>query len=503
MPITTSPRRARWRSALALLLPVLAVLAFAPSASAEEIDAITGVEITTRTDEVNRYERLALEATWAVPDDARAGDTFSLQIPAGTPGDVNIFAGSFDLLAEDGSVVGTCTMSPKQITCTLSDYVETHDGVSGTLSFWAQANATTDSDDFLFRTGTGVEIRTPIPGGGVVPEAGTPAPTKPEKYGWTNAAGTVATYYIVIPGKDLDATRTEVVDTYDARLSLRGAVQVRSIATSAWDPQDWASGHTPVPADQYTLAHDEAAHSITVVFGAIPARAENLYVISYQLDLPADAQSGDRFRNDVVASSGWTASETVTLYGGSGTGDGTRQRSLRILKRVEGTTTAASFTFQVACLRDGEPISGFPASVVVTPEQSGTIGGLPVGATCTLTETEDGGASEVSYQPGQVIEVTAQSPSTIEVTATNVFTPSETPSPSESPSESPSPSPSGSPSDSPSEAAPDSGVLPSSETAGALPDTGSPSELLAAAALGVVVLTGGVVLLAAGRARRG
>ncbi|MFS3130119.1 Ig-like domain-containing protein [Nocardioides sp. Bht2] len=506
MSINTTPRWSRWGAAFVMLLvPMVAVLAAAPSASADELDAITAVTITTQTDEVNRYERLAMEATWQVPDSAEPGDTFSLAIPPGTPGDLTIFAGTFDLLADDDSVVGTCVMSPKAITCTLSDYVATHDGVHGALSFWAQANQTTDADDFLFETGTGVEIQTPIPGGGVVPEGGTPAPTKPEKFGWTNAEGTVATFYVVVPGEDLDATRTEIVDTFDARMSLAGAVQVRQIAKSAWDPQNWASGHTPVPASQYTVTSDAASHTITVVFGQLPDRTENLYVISYRLNLPADAKSGDRFSNDVVGSTGWSAEETVTLYGGSGSGEGTRLRSLRLVKAIDGQTTATSFEFEVACLREGSPLAGFPKTVTVTEQEPSTTGGLPVGASCTLTETEDGGASEVRFTPGNVVEVTAQSPSTIEVTATNVFTtPTETPSetPSESPSVSESPSPSNSPSPSESPTTPASGVLGASTTSGSLPQTGAPTWLMGGALLGVLILCGGVALLAAGRGRR-
>lgn len=84
--------------------------------------------------------------------------------------------------------------------------------------------------------------------------------------------------------------------------------------------------------------------------------------------------------------------------------------SLKIAKRVEGAgagiaQTGRTYTFTVACVFNGRDVP--VQTVTLTDDGSGTltseeITGLPVGATCTITETSAGGA-DTTPQPLQVV----------------------------------------------------------------------------------------------------
>jgi len=81
------------------------------------------------------------------------------------------------------------------------------------------------------------------------------------------------------------------------------------------------------------------------------------------------------------------------------------------------------FTVEVACSYLGAPVAGFDPLVVdlVTPDQlSGSVGPLPAGAECTVSETEDQGAAEVEVAPVQPVTIGAGGTAT-EVTVTNTF----------------------------------------------------------------------------------
>ena len=84
--------------------------------------------------------------------------------------------------------------------------------------------------------------------------------------------------------------------------------------------------------------------------------------------------------------------------------------SLKIAKRVEGAgagiaQTGRTYTFTVACVFNGRDVP--VQTVTLTDDGSGTLAseeitGLPVGATCTVTETSAGGA-DTTPQPLQVV----------------------------------------------------------------------------------------------------
>lgn len=102
--------------------------------------------------------------------------------------------------------------------------------------------------------------------------------------------------------------------------------------------------------------------------------------------------------------------------------------SLRLIKKVDGDVAdETAFTFQLTCqqLIDGAvvPVDLGDGGVVTLSEASGLtaeFAGLPTGAVCTVTETDNGGADDSAVAPGQV---TIGDDTTVDVLATNTFDP--------------------------------------------------------------------------------
>jgi uncharacterized surface anchored protein len=166
------PRRVAIVTALVMVLLAWVLGASHLSrASAAQIDgAITGVSIQQTQAGTNTNMRLDL--TWAVPDSAAQGDTFTLTLPD----ELKSVTTGFDLLAPDGSVVAVAHVVGKIVTFTLTDYADTHNDVHGGAFFfvkWDQSNlptqgpvqlafttSTTVYHDTVNYTGTGTIDRT-------------------------------------------------------------------------------------------------------------------------------------------------------------------------------------------------------------------------------------------------------------------------------------------------------------------------------------------------------
>lgn len=148
---TTSIRRPRGapsrsapvRAALALVLGVLVAVAgiARPAAATELPGAITDVSV--REDAVGYWSTVTVDVAWSVPDDATAGDTFSLTLPEALDPSVTGFA----LTDPDGAIVADATISGQQVTFTLTDYVDTHQAVSGTAWFQTTLDHSVVTDD--------------------------------------------------------------------------------------------------------------------------------------------------------------------------------------------------------------------------------------------------------------------------------------------------------------------------------------------------------------------
>ena len=81
---------------------------------------------------------------------------------------------------------------------------------------------------------------------------------------------------------------------------------------------------------------------------------------------------------------------------------------------------ATVFLISVDCSFDGARLAGFPEELrLAAPDGSDTVTGLPIGSTCTVSETEPHGAQEVAITPAQ--PVTIDGTTAVEVTVTNTY----------------------------------------------------------------------------------
>lgn len=142
-----------------------------------------------------------------------------------------------------------------------------------------------------------------------------------------------------------------------------------------------------------------------------PALSGILALASFGLGLVGSDQPGVGAAEPLMAEV-----QTVTnTFGGSG--------GLVVTKVVEGPPPPDGTVFgvEVDCSVAGSPVPGFdplgvdlgfPDSLTVT------VGPLPVGAECSVTETEDRGAAVVQITPPQPVTI---GPDLVEVTVTNTF----------------------------------------------------------------------------------
>lgn len=435
MPHTARPAPASARStvrrvlagAVSLLLALLGVAAVPATASAAELDAITGVEITRPTGEIHQGDSIRLDATWAVPDDARPGDTFRLALPT-TPRVVGT-TDSFDLTDPTGAVVGTCAVDETQVLCTLGEYAATHTEVAGTLFFWAKVTETSTSEVLVFRTGGDVEIRVDVPGG--IREGkpwGWGAPTSPVKNGWFDTKDGRAHWQVNVPGQYLtgpDGEPVVVTDTFDPRLTLvTESIRMVAVPVTRWNGGNFWNEWFWLSRSQYVVETGPAANQFRF---SVPDAlgADHVYVLVYATEVPADARDGDRYGNSVTGLGTSTVTAAVRFAGGAGTGAGEALRSIRLAKQVDGDDAQRAtgpFAFALDCRgTDGATLDGFPRAATVLAGGTTTFADVPVGAVCGLTETDAGGADRVAFAPAGPVVVTTSSPSVIDVVATNTF----------------------------------------------------------------------------------
>lgn len=383
---------------LAICLAALAaVIATPATARAAEVAGITSLTITEPTDQIKVWDRIAFEATWAVPDTATAGDTFRLAFP--TSPSLTGVRDSFALTAPDGQTVGTCEVSTGELVCTLTDYVDSHTDVSGTLHFRARADEETTLTEIPFTTGGGTVVPVDVPGGiGPVPEF--PAPTTPTKWGDVTLDGRSIAWGVNIPSSALAGETPTLTDTFTAGLVLDPA----SVAVAYVLAEDWAGGRYTVSTaltagSDYTVA-ELSSESFTVTVEA-PIVADAIYVLRYKTALPADVRPGDAFHNTVTGSR-WVTESTPVIYSqGGGDGEGVIPvGGFTVTKKLSGPGAALvpdDREFRVAYSYDraGETVEG---ELAVAAGQTDGLTDLPAGTVVTLSEKAPEGVEGVAWQ---------------------------------------------------------------------------------------------------------
>lgn len=167
-PIPASPIPARGpkprRRALARTLTVIAALTIALGAAVMaalpgQASVIAGAitSITTSATQVQQYDRVDLDCTWAVPDGSKPGDTFTMQLPS----ELRWYGSStFPLKAPDGQTVAIAqAASNGLVTFTLTSYVLTHSvNVHGTCMFSTQYAVATTGQNVILDFTVGAQV---------------------------------------------------------------------------------------------------------------------------------------------------------------------------------------------------------------------------------------------------------------------------------------------------------------------------------------------------------
>ncbi len=386
------------------------------AANAAEIDAVTGITITNPPPLVINVP-YTFRATWAVPDSATAGDTFTVNFAAGVEG----FADSFDMLDPDGEVVGHCVVDVDSFDCTLSDFVDTHNNVTGFVEFTAVFRQGSTSDVVIFETGNGVEIPINTPGGVGVPPK--PVPTEAQKYGYILIDNERIRWEVVLPGSELvpvDGQPVVVTDTYDPSLGFvndADHLRVVWVPTSQWPS---ITGQTVLSqgtgAGTYTLAERPAENEFDVTINNPVTDGSRIYIIFLTQDLPDDVQTGDVFNNSATGQTFDVDASPVVYTDATGGGDGDGLGNFTVTKDVTGTGAGAvgSQVFTVTysyveggttktgelTIADGqaEGLTGITEGTVITlseatPTTAGVTYGTPVFTGTGVTDNGDGSAT--------------------------------------------------------------------------------------------------------------
>ena len=365
-------------------------------------------------------QQFRMDATWSVPDSAQPGDTFSLTFPSPVSGNSSTFV----MNDPAGDDVGTCVVSSNNFTCTLSDYVLTHSAVQGTLYFYA--TVTGSYDELIFQTSWNSTFRLdvppydPNPGPGPDPNPGpVPPPSQIEKT-VGNAGAQGQRWVVKVVGSQLRFNGADVVltDTYDPNIIINFAdfaVQRYDAALFGTSPPFTSLTEGSGP-DTYTLVRDAGPNSFQLtIHDALP---DQLYTIWYGSSVRPGTPNGTVLVNTIEGRGSSSAQWVHTGAGGDGSG---QQGSLAVTKVTAGggTPPTGTFPIRVSCTRNGAEVSGYPRDAAVAAGSSVTFDGIPLGAQCTVTETDTRGAESTTYSQRTVTVSSATEP--VVVTVTNTY----------------------------------------------------------------------------------
>lgn len=265
---------------LGALLAALLVLAGALLPATTASAAIIGEGISSVTTDKTAYgynERITLDFEWAVPDTAVAGDTFELALPDPLKA---LTLAKFPLRAVDGSIVANAAWDGKTVVFTLTDYVDSHDSVSGngflTVQWDHVFTPETSAPIVLEFAGTAIEVvigDKPTPNPPCTQDCPPPPATPTSRTlaksgGWSDgpyegtrdATGNI-NWSLRLPGNDTGfAGPIEIVDTPAAG----SVIECTTIALVTQISLAGTAVKSPVDPARYTVACSPTAFTITL-----------------------------------------------------------------------------------------------------------------------------------------------------------------------------------------------------------------------------------------------
>ncbi|MFJ2367812.1 DUF5979 domain-containing protein [Microbacterium sp. NPDC087665] len=387
---------------IGIVLAMFSAVFTAPAADAAEVNGVTSVDIVNAPPYV-KDAQYQVNATWAVPDSAQPGDTFTLDFPDALVG----FGATINLPDADGNIVGTCAVTESQFVCTLSDFVATHNNVNGTLNFNAKFVETFTEEEIEFTTGNGVTIVTDVEGG--VGTAGPDdVPSAPTKFGYMNNDGTTMTWVIRVPSDDLGSGANPIItDDYDAPLVFDPArLTVRSIANADWAQKDDTSkwtylGQGTTAGNSYTLTNRPADTAFDVQLNGANTDGTRVYEVSFIVDLPTDVANGDFFNNKAIVNGSTYNATPVEYVGAGGGGEGDNLGDFAVTKTVTGSgapqVAGVEYTVNYSyVVGTAAPVTG---SLTIADGETDGVDDIPEGAVITFTEVAAIGTGVVYGTP--------------------------------------------------------------------------------------------------------
>lgn len=288
-------------------MALTAILTSSVAASAAEVDAVTG--IATSPASVLKGESISVTANFTAPASAVNGDTFTINYGSHVKGETL----TLPIKDAGGNVIANCTSAAKAMTCTFTNYVDTHSDVTGTFTFPVIGDTETSGAGLDWTTGSGTSFHTNT-------EIAPPNPFKPGalyKLHTINPDGSV-TYRVGLSGLHLATDGYVIHDQYDPSTVLNKP-SITMVTASTTTPPPW----TPVDPSGYTVSFDDATHSFTVTVSpaAISADSDHEYWVLYTVMPDSSVQSGDDITNTATAGTE-KATHTFQFSGVNGVGDG-------------------------------------------------------------------------------------------------------------------------------------------------------------------------------------
>ncbi|MDN4596860.1 SdrD B-like domain-containing protein [Leifsonia virtsii] len=320
---------------VAALLILAGVLAGTTAARAAEIPgAVTSV--TTDKSSYGYSERLRLAFTWAVPDGSRPGDTFQLALPDELAA---VSLARFPLTAPDGTTVADAVWNGKTVVFTLTDYVASHDAVSGSGYLtvqWDHSVVTETGGPVILRFGTSVSTVTIAPKPQPTPCTTNcgPAPVRTERGLWKGASWADGAYEGTRDPKDNINWTVEVpgdqtglggpVDVVDA-LGAGSVVDCASIRITTRNSLAGGAPTSQLSPYRYTLTcSDTGFHLVIDTVGA-----SEFIDITYKGTITD--QSAGNYGNEVTITAPgktWTKTTTIKRTAAGGVGGGVQSVSV-------------------------------------------------------------------------------------------------------------------------------------------------------------------------------
>ncbi len=349
-------RQRRLLSAFAAL-GLTAVMGFAlpasiepPSAHATEVEAFTGVKSNNNpAAQVHQYDTLSFTATWALPSDTTAGERFELLLPSELTGTT----AAFDLTVEGTTeTLGSCNVTPRALSCTVNDYVSSHQGVSGHVDFFASADQLTQARELTWRSKNGSRSWTTPLAAGIVPrQTQEPFPTGARKDVIQRFANNDPTkgqlwWFIHLGGEPLQALSGTRELRFDDAMDERLTVVSESLRLQYAVRADWGTGgtwHTLKPGERSevgTVSLESTEHGVTAVLSDPVTDGTVSYRLDYRTAPPAGAADGDTFTNKVNLNGQPFASTTARYEAPDGEGTGAERGGSLSWGAVDGRRTA-------------------------------------------------------------------------------------------------------------------------------------------------------------------